>query len=213
MRNDLTGQRFGRLIVVRRAGVAKDRHVLWECQCECGNTTVVMGKCLKNGDTRSCGCLLNEVIAKGGGAYKHGGSPTKNKPNRLYGIWAGMLNRCYNRNNKAYSYYGGRGITVCKEWKNDFTAFRGWATSNGYCEDLTIDRIDNDGDYRPENCRWVTMKEQNSNKRSSLLLTYDDETHTITEWAKIKGITKWTLVWRIRNGWSIEKALGTNKRR
>lgn len=213
MRSDLTGQKFGRLIVIKRAGASKDRHILWECQCECGNTTVVMSKSLKNGDTKSCGCLLNEVMTKGGGNYKHGGSPTKTKPNRLYGIWAGMLNRCHNRNNKAYSYYGGCGITVCKEWRQNFDAFRDWATANGYCKNLTIDRVDNNGDYCPENCRWATIKEQNSNKRNNRLLTYNAETRTLTEWAKIIGITKWALSWRIRNGWSIEKALETNKRR
>ena len=206
MRNDLTAKKFGRLTVIKKAGTAKDRHIMWECRCDCGEIAIVISKSLKNGDTQSCGCLLKELIAKGGGAYKHGKTPTKDKPNRIYGIWAGMLNRCNNPNNKNYAHYGGRGISVCDEWC-DYEIFHNWALANGYSDDLTIDRINVNDGYSPHNCRWATSKEQNSNKRSCRFLTHKGETHTISEWANIAGIAKWTLLYRLKAGWDIAKAL------
>lgn len=158
---DLTGQRFGRLVVLRRAGSDSNKNAMWRCQCDCGNTVITRGKHLRCGDTQSCGCLHQETFP-GSGNEKHGG-----KHSRLYNIWCAMKSRCYNLNAHNYKNYGGRGITVCAEWLHNFAAFRDWALSHGYQEGLSIDRIDNDKGYSPDNCRWATMKEQRHNRRDS----------------------------------------------
>ena len=144
--NDLTGQRFGRLTVLERT------ELKWLCKCDCGNKKIVAGGHLVSGDTKSCGCLR----------IKHGMRNT-----RLYSIWHGMKERCYNTKHKFYKHYGGRGIKVCEEWKNDFQTFADWALSHGYADNLTIDRIDVNGNYEPSNCQWATNAEQQRNKRNS----------------------------------------------
>lgn len=133
---------------------------------------------------------------------KHGKRNT-----RLYRIWLQMKNRCYNENTERYSDYGGRGISVCDEWKNNFQTFYDWSMSNGYDEHLTIDRIDNDGNYSPENCRWSTVQEQVRNTRSNVLLTLNGETHCVAEWSEITGIKETTIRSRIRYGWNTERIL------
>ena len=167
---DLTGQRFGRLVVIERAGsyVSPDRkqtHSLWICVCDCGNITTTRGGLLRNGTTKSCGCLSRDVAREYN--TKHGMAKT-----RLYAIWAGMKNRCSHPSHKSYYRYGGKGITVCDEWENDFQAFYEWAIANGYDENAprgqcTIDRIDNDKGYSPDNCRWVDHKTQCNNRSHS----------------------------------------------
>lgn len=159
---DLTGQRFGHLTVLERAEKGKFSGAYWLCRCDCGAEKIIRGLTLKNGRTQSCGCLQKEVASQlcTKMRNKHGGHGS-----RLYRIWKNMHSRCYNANVGNYSYYGGRGITICNEWLNDFSAFRAWALSHGYQDDLTIDRIDVNGNYYPDNCRWVTMKEQNANQR------------------------------------------------
>lgn len=176
---DITGQRFGRLVVVQRSPdviVTRSRRtfgkVMWLCICDCGNEITVDGVNLRAGRTRSCGCLQKEKAAKIcrdiGKASKHGDSSPGN--NRLYNVWASMKSRCSNPNHHAYNDYGGRGITVCEDWK-EYRSFKKWAMENGYNPDAergqcTIDRINVNGNYCPENCRWVSMDIQNANKRN-----------------------------------------------
>lgn len=160
---DLTGMRFGRLVVVKRAENNKQNRVMWECICDCGKTThPIMAKSLKSGNTQSCGCFHEEQQRKL--KTVHGKYGT-----RLYRIWGGMLTRCTNPKHKDFKHYGGRGITVCAEWKQ-FDKFYEWAIANGYQENLTVDRKDVNGNYCPENCRWATQYEQVHNRRSSTTL-------------------------------------------
>ena len=136
------------------------------------------------------------------GHYKHGGKGTK-----LYEVWCSMKSRCYNITSKSYSRYGGRGISVCEEWKESFIAFRNWAYVSGYKEGLSLDRIDNNGNYEPSNCRWVTMKEQANNQNHTLKIEYKGKIKPLTEWAEILGIKRHTLYQRIyKKGWTIERA-------
>ena len=136
------------------------------------------------------------------------------QPARLYRIWSNMIQRCTNPKVDNYNFYGGRGIKVCEEWREDFVSFRNWALSNGYTDYLTLDRIDNDGNYEPSNCRWETHLNQCNNTRRNHLITFQEETHTIAEWARIVGMKVDTLERRINVcGWSAEKALTTNVRR
>jgi hypothetical protein len=153
------GHVYGRLTVERF--VRADKHgKYYECLCGCGNRKIIRIDHITSGLTLSCGCLLKEIV--GNRMRKHGEFGT-----RLYRIWASMKNRCYNTKQQNYKWYGGRGITVCDEWLNDYVAFRDWALSHGYLANLSIDRIKNDENYIPDNCRWVTMKEQANNRRSN----------------------------------------------
>ena len=154
---DLHGMRYGRLQVIEIAG-KKGCETTWLCKCDCGNETVVMGGNLRSGKTKSCGCFHDESSKKR--FVKHNLTGT-----RLNRIWKNMKTRCSNPNSNNYQYYGERGITICEEWKNSFESFMEWALANGYREDLTIDRIDVNENYEPNNCRWVTMTVQNNNRR------------------------------------------------
>lgn len=204
---DLTGQRFGRLVVMGKAAneAETDHHAMWKCRCDCGKETAVRGTLLRRGSVKSCGCLSKEMVRERITVHNttHGESYT-----RLYSIWADMCDRCKRSTNKSYVNYGGRGIRVCAEWE-DFSAFHKWALASGYRDELTIDRIDNDGDYEPSNCRWADRKEQGRNRRSNRLLTYKGQTKPLIEWAEQFQIPKHTLARRLKAGWSIEKALET----
>lgn len=205
---DLIGCRFGRLVVIDRApnrvqpSGYKDK--MWKCQCDCGNKVVVRGKSLTRGVTHSCGCFAKELMSKR--MSKHRGFGT-----RLYNIWDSMRQRCNNQRCHAYHNYGGRGISVCSEW-DDFAAFREWALSAGYDDaaergKYTLDRIDTDGDYCPGNCRWVNMKVQGNNRRCTVYITHNGETHPLKEWAEITGVKYETLWARYHRGLPPEQVL------
>ena len=193
---DLTGQKFGKLTVIKRAENNKHGLPRWECRCDCGNTTLVSGQHLREGRAKSCGCLKKEALAK-----------HKLSNSRLYRIWANMKTRCENPNRKDYKRYGQRGVIVCEEW-HDFPTFYEWAISNGYKDGLTLDRIDSNGNYEPSNCRWATAKEQCNNRTNNHTITYNGETKTIAQWAEERNINHDTLYSRInRMNWDIGRAL------
>ena len=161
---DLSGLRFGKLTAIAVDGRDKNGNVTWLCNCDCGKSCVVTGVHMSSGHKKSCGCLNSSDGRRQRVETKHGKSNS-----RLYRVWATMKNRCHNPNTERYRYYGGRGITVCDEWRNDFQKFYEWAISNGYDENApfqqcTIDRIDNDKGYSPDNCRWVDMNAQRHNR-------------------------------------------------
>lgn len=196
---DISGQQFGRLTALYRLHNYHDKHTKWLCVCDCGNLKEVRYEHLKNEMIVSCGCYHKEIVKNVN--TKHG---KHNTP--LYNIWLCMKGRCYYVDDKRYKNYGGRGIAVCSEWKDDFQAFYNWATSNGYKEGLTIDRIDNDGNYTPDNCRWATRKQQARNTRRTLNITINGETHCLKDWCKILGLNYDTVKYRIHHNWSIERA-------
>lgn len=202
------GKRFNHYIVIRRER-KDEKGVYWFlCKCDCGKEFLM--RCTQIGKVKSCGCMTKKII--GDAQRKH-----NVEDNRLYGVWVSMKKRCYQKSHKSYPEYGGRGIKVCKEWLEDFTAFRDWAVDHGYKNDAeymecTIDRVNTNGNYEPANCRWVNMKMQGNNRRSNRNLTYNGETHTISEWSNIVGIKFCTIWKRLENGWSVEDALTRRKK-
>lgn len=207
---DLTAMKFGRYTVIERSENAYGKNgkprSRWLCKCDCGNEQIVFGENLTRGNSKSCGCLQKEIAS-------NVNSKHSDTDSRLYGVWCAMKNRCLNPNNKNYRLYGGRGIQVCEEWKNDYSIFRSWAFENGYDDTLprgycTIDRKDNNGSYCPENCHWITQQEQMNNVGYNKILTYKGESHTMAEWAKITGIKYEKLQQRLgKYNYSVEQAL------
>lgn len=199
---DLTGERFGRLTVTGRAGNDAQRKPIWHCVCDCGRKVVVRGMALRSGHTLSCGCYSRDVHTK------HGGEGS-----RLYRVWCDMKARCLNKNHRFYSYYGGRGISICEEWL-DFSNFQQWAYHTGYDPtskkwECTLDRIDSNRGYFPDNCRWVSMAVQDSNKRNNRYFEFRGEVHSLREWAEILGVKYQTLYARLNvHGMSVEEAFG-----
>lgn len=193
---NLEGREFGFWKVIERAeNHSSTKSAQWLCECECGTKRIIRASILKSGKSKSCGCHKNDYNRI------HGGKGT-----RLYEIWRHMIYRCENPENQAYEKYGGRGITVCDEW-HDFVCFREWAMENGYKETLSIDRIDNNKGYCPDNCRWATSEMQMNNRRMCNVLEFNGEKLTLSQWAKKTGIPRSTLLNRIKRGWNIEKVL------
>lgn len=191
---DLTGKKFGMLTVIGLQDT-NSRKTYWVCQCDCGNIKVVRSDSLQSGAIRSCGCMkkAQEKI----NLTKH--HSHKMSGTRIYHIWRGMKDRCYNVHSPSYYRWGGRGITICDEWKDNFSAFYSWAMENGYSENLTIDRIDNNGNYEPSNCRWATMEEQSRNRQSNVVIQIGNSKRTLKEWCEIFELEYGTILERYHN--------------
>ncbi len=196
IRKDLTGQQFGRLTVMRVDSANEHRDTYWICRCDCGKIKSVSTTALKGGYTKSCGCLRKESLQN-----------SRHKNLHLYQVWQDMKQRCTNPNNKYYDRYGGRGIKVCQEWSDEYEPFYLWAISHGYKQGLQIDRKDNDGNYSPSNCQWVTPKQNTNNRGVSRKITFNGETHTIKEWAEITGISETKIRYRYEAGKTPEEIL------
>ena len=199
---DMIGKRFGQLVVVKESLTRKNATVYWICKCDCGNVTKpIKGTALRDGTTQSCGCLVSSSIIKRN--RSHGMSRTP-----LYRTWGNMVQRCTNPKKIAFKNYGGRGIKVCDDWRTSFESFYEWSINNGYSEGLSIDRIDPNGNYCPENCRWIPMKEQGRNRRNTILVDCDGEMKTISQIAKEQGVSHST-VFRRHKKWPADSRMVT----
>lgn len=196
----MIGLKFGKLLVISELQDRdKDGRIVYHCQCDCGKFHDVTGKLLRQGKVKSCGCLHTTL--------------NKLSKHRLYSIMHGIKQRCYNKKHHEFYNYGGRGITICDEWRNDFMKFYNWAMDNNYRDDLTIDRIDSDKGYLPDNCRWVDRKAQQQNRRSNRFYTINDETHCLKEWCDLLHLNYQTVYKRVaKSSWPIEIALELNKK-
>lgn len=204
--DNLTGQRFGRLVVLSRNYDLGNSYTWWNCKCDCGNEKAVRAQSLKCGETRSCGCLQKEIMKSKMSTHEH---TINRQRERLYGVWASMLTRTRNPNATNYKYYGGRGIQVCKEWL-EYGPFRTWSLENGYDPDApygecTLDRIDDNGDYCPENCRWVNQSVQANNQRSNHLVEYKGEIHNLKQWSVLFGMNYSTFRLQFYKGIPMEE--------
>ena len=203
---DWIGKKFGKLSVleiVRDRDSSGNSRIMWKMRCDCGNEIIIAPSKVTTSGQKSCICSKSESARKN--STIHGESHT-----RLFSIWVNMRDRCNNPKNKRYHRYGGRGISVCEEWNSDYKPFADWSRSNGYSDELTIDRIDVNGDYCPDNCRWVDMKTQQRNRSDNRLVGINGETKTLAEWCEQYG-TSYSMVFnRIVNmGWEPERAIKT----
>jgi hypothetical protein len=196
---DLLGQKFGRLTVLSRSQNSEQGKTQWTCLCECGNQKTVLGDSLRSNKTTSCGCYRKQVVGKNA-PIKHGKTHT-----RLFRIWSGMKSRCYAKTNNSYKNYGYRGIVICDEWRYNFQNFYKWAMTNGYADNLTIDRTNVNGNYEPANCKWATYQQQENNRRDTVFLNICGCRKPITEWSEMVGIGSATIEWRIRKHWPFEQ--------
>lgn len=197
---NITGKKFGKLTAIRLASSSsKDGHARWHCDCDCGGKSIVNSNNLRTGNTKSCGCMQIKS-GKNNSCFKDGRSHM-----REYYLWFEIRSRCLNKNSKSYKNYGGRGISICSRWESfeNFIADMGKRPT----PDHSIDRIDNDGDYEPDNCRWATRRQQANNKRSNVNLTMNGETKTIAQWVRKTGFDHSTIRRRIKMGWPVEKIL------
>ena len=197
---NLTNDKFGRLTVIS-PGPKIGQKTSWICKCDCGNTKTVLTTNLTKGKTSSCGCLHNELLTIRNTTHNM-------RKTSLYEVWKSIKQRCFNPKSKGYVNYGGRGIIMCEIWKNNFESFYQWSISNGYKKGLTIDRIDNNGNYEPSNCRWVDRFIQNNNTRQAKLYTISGVTKTLSEWCNIYNVNRNTIKNRMQKySCSIEEAL------
>ncbi len=201
---DETGKLYGRLVVLRRNGSNKYRLAMWLCECSCGNVVTIRGNDLRTGHTTSCGCYsIDRTIA----FNKKNNTTHGSTGSKTYVAWRSMKARCLNKNSESYGRYGGRGIVICDKWVDSFESFlvdMGEAPAS-----MTLDRIDNNGDYTPGNCKWSTCEEQANNRSSNVILTVDGCSMSISMWARKVGLKRSTLEARIKNGWRHEKAVNT----
>lgn len=207
-REDIAGQKFGRLTVIRYLDVTErtQKNRNWLCKCDCGNYTTANASILKNGTTRSCGCLSAERSKL---PRKHGMAKT-----RIWNIYQGMVRRCNDEHSHAYKDYGGRGIAICPEWLGDdgIKRFFEWSFKNGYKDDLEIDRIDVNGNYEPSNCRWATSKQQNRNRRDNIRIEYNGKTQSLPDWCDELSLEYNMIYLRYKRGWSAERMFTQPKR-
>jgi hypothetical protein len=195
---NIVGQRFGKLLVLEFVGSNHEKRRIFKCRCDCGNETTSTFSNLVRKNKSSCGCGMRTS----GWNIKHGASVNGKLP-RIYRIWQGMKARCYRIDEDHYPRHGGRGITVCDEWRDNFKAFEEWSLKNGYADNLTIDRFpDNNGPYSPSNCRWATMVQQNRNKRSNVFIEAFGKKLTLAEWAEVTGLPLPVISRRRKKGWS-----------
>ena len=191
---DMLGRRFGRLVVVAEAGRDRWGQARWRCRCECGGETTVRGHALRTGHITGCGCGRGNPRHRQSGIHR----------SKTYEVWLQMLARCTNPRNRAWSHYGGRGITVCERWRSfeNFLADMGERPPG-----LSIDRVDNERGYEPGNCRWATRREQSANRRTSRFLTVRGERVCLAEWARRSGLAPSTIASRLKLGWPAEQAV------
>ena len=190
----IVGKRFGKLVVLDLDHVSEKYHgTWWRCRCDCGKEVVVYRGGLTSGDNISCGCYHKEHTHDFAKTHGMTGTP-------LYSTWSGMVQRCTNPHAQNFDRYGGRGITICSEWRDNFQNFHDWAISNGYEEGLTIDRENNTLGYSPDNCRWVDKITQQNNTRRNKFITYNGETRSIAEWSRLLGVNHETLRYRVNRG-------------
>lgn len=192
--NDLKGKKYGRLLAISFNKLNHSGNSMWLCKCDCKNEKIVCGSKLLNGHTKSCGCLRSS---------RNGLSNT-----RIYHIWRLMISRCEDYKSDSYYWYGFKGIAVCDEW-HDFDRFYQWALLSGYKDNLSIDRIDSNGNYEPSNCRWISQKEQCNNVSSNHILTHQNKQYTISQFAELLGFNYWTIINRLRLGWDVKRIAET----
>lgn len=193
-KDNLIGQKFGRLLVVKEGERSSSGRVRWHCVCDCGKELDVYGPSLKSGNTKSCGCYHSDAARIS--HTTHGFGSRKNRP-RIYSIWCAMKSRCYQPKHGEYHRYGGRGIAVCDEWRTSFEAFKEWADKSGYNSTLDLDRIDNDKGYSPENCRWVTKKANANNTSQNHRVFFRGSMRTIAEVADMVNLPYWAIYQRV----------------
>ncbi len=195
---DCIGKKFGRLTILKIDHIAENGQTYVLCKCECGTKKIINFGSISAGLIVSCGCRQKEIQKYG--SITHGKSYT-----RIYNIWCVMKTRCYCKKYREYKNYGGKGVIICEEWLNSFEAFYNWAMSHGYTDKLSIDRIDNNGNYEPSNCRWADRKTQSRNISRNINITHNGETHILKDWAEILGIDYRKMWYRYKKGYSIEK--------
>lgn len=205
---DITNKRFNYLTAIKFSHRIKN-HSYWIFRCDCGREIVIEKSRVVGGRNKSCGCKKNELckLAK----LTHGDSRFSEYRN-LFFVWCGIKQRCFYKNHICYKNYGGRGITMCDEWLNDYSIFKKWSLNNNYKYGLKIDRINNNGNYEPNNCRWVSNKENCRNTRKNKTIFYNNEHHCISEWCEIYNISASLFYNRKKLGWDLDKIFNTKKR-